>query len=114
MLLRPPDQRFWQILCAAAAVRATLYDGVLFTARTIVMATASLNRLVQHLHDSLDDDRALLQRYLNRKDVDAIEALARRHGPTFLSACRKVLTDAADIDDVFQAAFLALLTNGGS
>src|SRR4051794_2385105 len=76
------------------------------------MATASLHRLVRHLHAALDDDRELLQRYLDRNDADAVETLVRRHGPTVLAACRKVLADPADVDDVFQAAFLALLTKG--
>src|SRR5438105_5932848 len=76
------------------------------------MATASLNQLVRDLHTALDDDRELLQRFLDRKDTAAIETLVRRHGPTVLAACRRVLADPADVDDVFQATFLALLKNG--
>ncbi|MFL5342785.1 MAG: sigma-70 family RNA polymerase sigma factor [Gemmataceae bacterium] len=80
------------------------------------MATASLNRLVRHLRATLDPpadaDAQLLQRYQDHKEVDAFEALVRRHGPTVLAACRKVLADEADVEDVFQAAFLALLKNG--
>src|SRR5262249_27742748 len=47
-------------------------------------------------------------------DPAAFEALVCRHGPLVLAACRKVLTDPADVDDVFQATFLVLLRNPGA
>lgn len=55
------------------------------------------------------DDAELLRRFQNQRDAAAFEAIVRRHGTMVLAACRKVLTEQSDIEDVFQAAFLILL-----
>jgi RNA polymerase sigma factor (sigma-70 family) len=81
------------------------------------MATAEpLGRLVGQLRrtaeaNSLADtgDAELLDRYRKQHDAAAFEAIVRRHGPLVLTACRRVLGSAADVDDVFQATFLVLL-----
>jgi RNA polymerase sigma factor (sigma-70 family) len=54
-------------------------------------------------------DADLLHRFLTERDAAAFEAIVRRHGPLVLGACRKVLTERADVEDVFQATFLTLL-----
>ncbi len=38
----------------------------------------------------------------------AFEVLVARHGPEVIRACRRVLSDANDVDDAFQATFLVL------
>ncbi len=53
-------------------------------------------------------DRELLRRFAAGRDEGAFAALVRRHGPMVLATCRRVLHDAHDAEDVFQAAFLAL------
>src|SRR5258708_18786598 len=81
------------------------------------MASAdTLNRLVGQLRRTADanylaeaGDAELLERFTNFKDSAAFEALVRRHGPVVLAACRRVLSDPADVDDAFQATFLILL-----
>ncbi|MDY3556824.1 sigma-70 family RNA polymerase sigma factor [Gemmata sp. JC717] len=59
-----------------------------------------------------DDDRSdveLLDRFCRSRDPAAFEAIVRKHGPRVLSAARHVLGASPDAEDVFQAAFLALV-----
>jgi RNA polymerase sigma factor (sigma-70 family) len=53
-------------------------------------------------------DQVLLRRYLECRDKAAFAMLLRRHGPMVWSAARRLLPQAPDADDVFQAAFLVL------
>ena len=63
---------------------------------------------VKHLPDA-----ELLERYVATRDEAAFTALVGRHGPTVLSVCRRVLR-GPDVDDVFQATFLALAKEAGA
>jgi len=51
----------------------------------------------------------LLERYLERHDEIAFEALVARHGPMVLGVCRRMLANSTDVDDAFQATFLVLV-----
>ena len=80
------------------------------------MAPQSLDRLNGLLQSAYsasrldsETDATLLDRCQAGHDPVAFEQLVRRHGPKVLAACRKVLPDAADVDDAFQATFLVLL-----
>jgi RNA polymerase sigma factor (sigma-70 family) len=50
----------------------------------------------------------LVERFADRRDEAAFEALVAHHGPMVLSVCRGALRDPNDADDAFQATFLVL------
>ncbi len=68
-----------------------------------------LDRLFHHgTLSSLGDDE-LLERFLDRSDANAFEALVSLHGPMVLGICRRMLRDPRDVEDAFQATFLVLV-----
>jgi RNA polymerase sigma factor (sigma-70 family) len=80
------------------------------------MAVSRLSKAVEGLRGILVrqdiaglDDGDLVQLYVRRRDEAAFEALVRRHGPMVLGVCRRLLHDAHDAEDTFQAVFLVLV-----
>src|SRR5262245_25533936 len=59
-------------------------------------------------------DEQLLESFLLRRDETAFEVLMRRHGPMVLGVCQRVLRNAHDADDAFQATFLVLVRKASS
>jgi RNA polymerase sigma factor (sigma-70 family) len=59
-------------------------------------------------------DRELLHAFAARRDGEAFAALVRRHGPMVLGVCRRLLPDANDVEDAFQATFLVLVQKAGA
>src|SRR5437870_4567960 len=59
-------------------------------------------------------DAQLIDRFLTRRDEAAFELLVWRHGPMVLGVCGRVLRDAQDAEDAFQATFLTLARKAGA
>ncbi len=81
------------------------------------MARTSLDSLLYYLRrlgpdksDTAEDsDTHLLRRFATQNDEAAFAALVRRHGAMVWSVCSRLLPQAADAEDAFQAAFLILV-----
>lgn len=50
-----------------------------------------------------------MRQFVETNDHQAFEILLARHGPMVLGTARRLVNNAADADDVFQAAFLSLV-----
>ncbi len=84
------------------------------------MPNAQVEIVVRHLRrlaastGAEESDRRLLQRFTLDRDEAAFESLVRRHGSSVLGVCRRVLGDAHDAEDAFQATFLVLARRAAS
>ncbi|MFL5340623.1 MAG: sigma-70 family RNA polymerase sigma factor [Gemmataceae bacterium] len=68
----------------------------------------ALQRLLARAGLESQSDRDLWDRFRRTNDGDAFATLVERHGPMVLGLCRRLLADAPDADDAFQATFLTL------
>jgi RNA polymerase sigma factor (sigma-70 family) len=59
-------------------------------------------------------DGQLLECFVSRQDVAALEVLVRRHGPMVWGVCGRILHNHHDAEDAYQATFLVLVRKAGS
>jgi RNA polymerase sigma factor (sigma-70 family) len=85
------------------------------------MTPTSMGPLLRHLRKITDpsnpptvNDAELLKRFIDQRDQVAFELLVWRHQRMVLGVCRRVLGNAHDAEDAFQAAFLALVRKAAS
>jgi RNA polymerase sigma factor (sigma-70 family) len=85
------------------------------------MATIQAGTVLRHIRNLAagrkigeQSDGALLRAFLSGNDQAAFEALLLRHGPMVLRVCRRVLGNAHDAEDAFQATFLVLAQKAAS
>ncbi len=85
------------------------------------MASVQQSPVLRHLRElrntgalAAASDAELLRGFLVRHEEAAFAVLVRRHGPMVLGVSRRVLRQAQDAEDVFQATFLLLARKAGS
>ncbi|MFO0964591.1 MAG: sigma-70 family RNA polymerase sigma factor [Gemmataceae bacterium] len=82
---------------------------------SIVQTTLrDVRRVAFREHAAAMSDGQLLEEFSARRDEAAFEAIVRRHGPMVLGVCRRILRNAAEAEDAFQAAFLVLVRKARS
>ena len=84
------------------------------------MPTSSIGMIIQHLRkiglrqaDNVSDGQ-LLERFCLQAEQAAFEALLLRHGTMVLGICQRILHNAHDAEDAFQATFLVLVRKARS
>src|SRR5260370_1329689 len=81
--------------------------------RTDAMPPPALGPVVHYLRridtdarQHADTDADLLERFVRRGDEAAFATLLKRYGPMVFGVCRRILRDAHEAEDAFQATFL--------
>jgi RNA polymerase sigma factor (sigma-70 family) len=68
----------------------------------------TLSQIVGRRLDPQTTDRDLLHRFVTHREEEAFESLVRRHGGMVLAVARRVVGNAHDAEDIYQATFLLL------
>jgi RNA polymerase sigma factor (sigma-70 family) len=73
-----------------------------------------VHRIAASSHAEDLSDGQLLERFADRRDEAAFDALVGRHGKLVFSVCRRLLDHEEDAEDAFQATFLVLVRQARS
>src|SRR5205814_2209740 len=88
--------------------------------RRFVMTDGRTGRAMQRLRSTMlaradgMTDAQLVEEFVLGREEAAFEALVLRHGPMVLGVCRRILGNAHDAEDAFQATFLVLVRKAES
>jgi RNA polymerase sigma factor (sigma-70 family) len=93
---------------------ASVPPGGLMHQRSSRLLAPSVNERCDAPGTDAPSDGWFLGRFIRHQDQTAFEALVQRHGSLVRRVCRRVLPDAHDADDAFQATFLVLLQKAAS
>jgi cyanophycinase len=74
----------------------------------VAQVFCQMQRWTSALQGGDASDAVLLERFIQQRDEAAFVALVARHGAMVLRVCRRILGDAQEAEDTFQAAFLIL------
>jgi hypothetical protein len=117
-LLHLPIEFFQNKKCAAP-LGASIREGGI--SGSLNMAAEPLRVVVQHLRRLVGapasgavTDGQLLERFVHERDQAAFELLVRRHERMVWGVCRRLLREAHDAEDAFQATFLVLVRKAGT
>jgi RNA polymerase sigma factor (sigma-70 family) len=85
------------------------------------MANGQLRVVISHLRRLVGGkggctltDAQLLEAFVRRRDEASFEVLVWRHGAMVLSLCQRILRDAHEAEDAFQATFLVFARKAGT
>src|SRR5438270_8896331 len=87
----------------------------------MAMAAGQLDAVLRHIRKLVRapevdrvTDRQLLERFVFAREESAFATVVARHGPMVMGVCRRVLHNAQDAEDAFQATFLVLARKAGA
>src|SRR5260370_30871875 len=83
-------------------------------ARHLGVVGDQLRRLTAKAQANTVSDDELLKRFVQERSDAAFQTLVGRYGPMVLGVCRRVLYQAEDVEDAFQATFLFLARKAAS